>query len=366
MATFGQKLKEAREEKGLRLEDVSHATRVRACHLEALERDDFDAMPQDVFVRGFVRMYADCLEVDPDSLVAEYRRERDNQRPTWEEDTRNEVVQEMSRILKVPREVSAENTRRMFKLAGFIVVLLALAGVWWIGSGNRQEAQLARAELGASTPVSIEAAERPPAPKPRAAPVRSPPAKPTAQPKPVTLPVPDPPVEAVSTPPEPEPEPQPQPQPEPVATPATKLPTEELSVPKPAAKPQRKPPEPASVPQPTAGRLSIPEFGVGTGIEQRRLVGGGDRFVEGTQVWFWTRVVGGKPGETIRHVWKHEGHGSSWVPLTLGAEHWRTHSRKTLWEGSAGRWAVEAVDGDGRVLARWEFVCVPQTPSRTL
>ena len=56
MVTFGQKLKEAREQRGLRLEDVSQSTRVRVCHLEALERDDFDAMPQDVFVRGFVRM----------------------------------------------------------------------------------------------------------------------------------------------------------------------------------------------------------------------------------------------------------------------------------------------------------------------
>ena len=99
MATFGQKLKEAREENGLQLEDVSRATRVRVCHLESLERDDFDAMPQDVFVRGFVRMYADCLELDPDSLIAEYRRERNRQRPTWDEDARNEVVQEMSRIL---------------------------------------------------------------------------------------------------------------------------------------------------------------------------------------------------------------------------------------------------------------------------
>ncbi len=83
-------------------------------------------------------------------------------------------------------------------------------------------------------------------------------------------------------------------------------------------------------------------------------------------MWFWTRVVGGKPGEMIRHVWKHEGHGSSWVWLNLGGEHWRTQSRKMLREGSAGRWAVEAVDGNGRVLARREFVCLPEAPSRPL
>ena len=52
------------------------------------------------------------------------------------------------------------------------------------------------------------------------------------------------------------------------------------------------------------------------------------------------------------------------MPLTLGGEHWRTQSRKTLHEGSAGRWTVEAVDGKGRVLARREFVCVSEAPAR--
>lgn len=372
MATFGQKLREAREEKGLRVEDVSRATRVRSCHLEALERDDFDAMPQDVFVRGFVRMYADCLQVDPDLLVAEYRRERDSQRPNWEEDARNGVVQEMSRVLEVPREVSARNFRRAVKFAGFAVVVLALVGVWWIGAGNHEEARLARAELEVGTPASIDAVQRVPGPTPGATPVGNPPVKPAAQPKPTTSPLPDPPVEAASTRPEPKPVVMPeQTEPEPVAEPAAKP---ELGDPVPVEatvtpfedQGQAAAPEPGSRLEPASGRLHITEFGVGTGIGNRRLVGEGDRFVEGTQVWFWTRVLGGEPGETIRHVWQHEGHESSWVPLTLGGDHWRTQSRKTLREGSAGRWAVEAVDGEGRVLARREFVCVPEAPSRPL
>ena len=153
-----------------------------------------------------------------------------------------------------------------------------------------------------------------------------------------------------------------------MAEPPAKQPIEERQEPgaTPSAEPEPSDPVPfetaVTPPEPTAGRLIIAEFGVGTGIENRQLVGEADRFVEGTEVWFWTRVLGGTPGETIRHVWKHEGHGSSWVPLTLGAEHWRTQSRKTLWEGSAGRWAVEALDGDGRVLARREFVCVSGAP----
>jgi cytoskeletal protein RodZ len=317
MATFGEKLREARERKGLRLEDVSRTTRVRVPYLEALERDDFDALPQDVFVRGFVRMCADCLAVDRDSLVAEYRRERERQQPTWQEDARNDVTRQMSRILETPREADAEKSRDLVKFAGLAVVVLALVGVWWIGAGRWDEARLARVERETVTPASVDAVPPPPASKSDAPPQTETPIEEPAEPSSIAPPV----------------EPKPKPEPEPKS-------------------------------ESVVGRLSVPESGVGTGIEHRQLTGESDRFVEGTPVWFWTRVRGGTRGETIRHVWKHEGHGSSSVLLTLGGEHWRTQSRKTLWQGSAGRWVVEALDGAGRVLARREFLCVSEASSR--
>jgi len=115
--------------------------------------------------------------------------------------------------------------------------------------------------------------------------------------------------------------------------------------------------EPA--PTPEATRLTIADLGVGTAVEDRQLVGENDRFAEGQQVWFWTRVRGGTSGETIDHVWLREGVEATRVSLTLGGSHWRTHSGKMLWPDSAGDWAVEARDGEGRLLARREFVCVP-------
>ena len=106
-----------------------------------------------------------------------------------------------------------------------------------------------------------------------------------------------------------------------------------------------------------AGRLSIPEFGVGRQVVNRRLEGRGDRFEEGGVAWFSTRVLGGEAGEYIRHVWLHEGKTVQSIELKLGGPHWRTHSRKTLW--SLGRWTVEARDPQDRVLARATFTCIP-------
>ena len=105
--------------------------------------------------------------------------------------------------------------------------------------------------------------------------------------------------------------------------------------------------------------LRITEYGVGTAVENRQLVGQSDSFSEGTQVAFWTRVQGGSAGHRIEHVWLREGVQASRIALRIGGPNWRTHSTKTLRSGVAGDWAVEARDEAGRVLARSEFVCIP-------
>jgi transcriptional regulator with XRE-family HTH domain len=105
--------------------------------------------------------------------------------------------------------------------------------------------------------------------------------------------------------------------------------------------------------------LSVTDYGVGTAVENRHLVGKSDRFTEGTQVWFWTRVQGGTRGHRIEHVWFREGVEAMRISLQIGGPSWRTFSTKTLQAGVAGDWAVEARDDAGRVLARSEFVCVP-------
>lgn len=116
---------------------------------------------------------------------------------------------------------------------------------------------------------------------------------------------------------------------------------------------------PSTADPPTDG-FHVSHSGVGTGMEDRRLVGRADRFGEGTAVFFWTRVLGGEPGQVLRHFWIHEGREVEWAELAIGGSHWRTQSRFVLPEGSTGRWAAEARTTDGQVLAREEFLCISQ------
>jgi len=121
------------------------------------------------------------------------------------------------------------------------------------------------------------------------------------------------------------------------------------------------PVEPAPAIEPAAGssHLSIPAHGVGRDVVDHELVGEAGRFAEGERIWFWTRIEGAEAGESVDHIWLHEGVESLRVSLKLGGARWRTHSYKHMVPGSSGRWTVEARDETGRVLARREFVCSP-------
>ena len=107
------------------------------------------------------------------------------------------------------------------------------------------------------------------------------------------------------------------------------------------------------------GALSVTESALGRRIADHRVVDQDDRFVEGTEVWFQTRVLGGERGDGIRHVWIHDGRAVQSIRLPLGRSDWRTQSRKTIRQ--AGPWAVEARDEAGRVLARANFTCEPSS-----
>src|SRR5215216_2799369 len=73
MTTIGQKLKESREEKRLTLEKIFEATRIRVQYLQALEADDLSIMPSPVQARGYLRNYAEFLELNVEKLLDELR-----------------------------------------------------------------------------------------------------------------------------------------------------------------------------------------------------------------------------------------------------------------------------------------------------
>jgi transcriptional regulator with XRE-family HTH domain len=73
METLGQKLKAARLQKKLTASEAAKLTRIKIQHIEAMEHDDFSSMPAAAYAKGFIRIYAELLELDAAPLLAEYQ-----------------------------------------------------------------------------------------------------------------------------------------------------------------------------------------------------------------------------------------------------------------------------------------------------
>jgi cytoskeletal protein RodZ len=74
--TLGEQLRAQRERKGITLEQAAADTRIREKFLKALEDGDYPSLPGAVYTRGFLRNYADYLDLGTDELVVLYQQER--------------------------------------------------------------------------------------------------------------------------------------------------------------------------------------------------------------------------------------------------------------------------------------------------
>ena len=76
---LGTFLRSQREEKGVSLRDATESTKISVRMLEAIENDDYDALPAEAFSRGFYSMYADFLGLDAEEILARYQESRGGQ-----------------------------------------------------------------------------------------------------------------------------------------------------------------------------------------------------------------------------------------------------------------------------------------------
>lgn len=79
--SFCASLRAEREKREVSLQHIAEVTRIPLRSLELIEAGDFEALPGDVFVRGFITAYADCLELDTPAVVERYAACREDKPP---------------------------------------------------------------------------------------------------------------------------------------------------------------------------------------------------------------------------------------------------------------------------------------------
>src|SRR5436190_17024476 len=97
-SALAERLYAARERKGVDLYRAERDTKIRARYLGALERGEYRGLPGDVYTKGFLRHYALYLGLDPEDILAQWRRER------GAEAVGSEPVIVVPRLIQAPRQ----------------------------------------------------------------------------------------------------------------------------------------------------------------------------------------------------------------------------------------------------------------------
>ena len=71
-STLGEKLRQAREARGLSISEVAEQTRISALYLENIENDDYRVLPGGIFNKGFVKSFAKIVGVDENEALQDY------------------------------------------------------------------------------------------------------------------------------------------------------------------------------------------------------------------------------------------------------------------------------------------------------
>ena len=152
LPTAGERLRAAREQKGLSLEDIAAQTRIPLRHLESLERSEWDKLPAPTYSIGFARSYAGCVDLDRAGIADQLRGEMGGQRP-------------LSSTAEVFEPADPARTMPKWLVFGAIAAVLLLVLVMtWLSRRSLEEADPAE---NTSAPVASTAPATPaPAPAP--------------------------------------------------------------------------------------------------------------------------------------------------------------------------------------------------------
>ncbi|PAD20806.1 hypothetical protein CHH64_11505 [Terribacillus saccharophilus] len=142
---IGAKLREARESKGMTLEDVQQRTKIQKRYLKAIEENNHSVMPGEFYTRAFIKEYAQTVGLNPDEVLEPKQQQQETPAAVpVQEESEAPSRQERSRVRENDRPPRKERKGipylssiiiGLIVLAAIIVVVFIYAG----GSNNNNE-----------------------------------------------------------------------------------------------------------------------------------------------------------------------------------------------------------------------------------
>ncbi|WP_154305789.1 helix-turn-helix domain-containing protein [Metabacillus lacus] len=139
MSELGNRLKQARQDKNLSLDDLQGLTKIQKRYLVGIEEGNYAVMPGKFYVRAFIKQYCEAVGLDPDEIFEEYKNEVPS---TYNDD----VPEQLSRV-KTHKELPKSASKAIELLPRILIAVLVIAAVivayilFISGNNNNQQNQ---------------------------------------------------------------------------------------------------------------------------------------------------------------------------------------------------------------------------------
>ena len=159
---IGDLLRRERERQNLSIKDIEKATSIRALYIDAIEKGEYKTLPGEVYAKGFVRNYANYLELNANEIVNAFNEEMHPQEELQEsagsssaEEARQEQSAERNReeyrgpkitsLESYPMEKKSHGVRNALMVAA-VVFVVAFAALIAFGGDEEPSAPAPRAK----------------------------------------------------------------------------------------------------------------------------------------------------------------------------------------------------------------------------
>ncbi len=154
METVGQILRAERLKKSLTIKDIEHATSIRALYITSIEEDHYEVIPGEVYLKGFIRNYANYLGLNGNELVDLYREAQADAAPKT-------VVQAAPPLSSNPIPKVQLLSLISPKLAATAIILVAVVGIGFWAYGGQPGPAVPQRDNQVQQPITDQAQQVP-------------------------------------------------------------------------------------------------------------------------------------------------------------------------------------------------------------
>jgi cytoskeletal protein RodZ len=119
--TVGKYLKEQREKLGISLEEIAEETKIQKRYLEDLENDEYEALPGEAYIKGFLRNYSALLKINSDEVIEMYKRMQNQNKEI--EDNKDDEIEDI---------ISAGKVKKINVLVLLLVLTVFISGIFML------------------------------------------------------------------------------------------------------------------------------------------------------------------------------------------------------------------------------------------